>query len=64
MEPSAVAAELREFDRPWWVVGGWAIEAATGYRRVHEGTDISVLACDVPAFVECMAGRWHIWNTG
>ena len=62
MEPSAVAAELRGFDRPWWVVGGWAIEAATGYRRVHEDTDISLLACDVPAFVECVAGRWHIWN--
>ena len=62
MEPSAFAKEMRDFERPWWVVGGWAIEAATGYRREHEDTDVSILACDVPAFVEFMAGRWHVWN--
>jgi hypothetical protein len=62
MEPAAFADEMREFERPWWVVGGWAIEAATGYRREHEDTDVSILACDVPAFVEFMAGRWHVWN--
>ena len=50
------------FDRPWWVVGGWAIEAATGFRRVHDDTDISILARDVRAFVEFMTGRWHVWN--
>lgn len=62
MEPSAFAREMEGFDRPWWVIGGWAIEAATGYRREHEDTDVSILACDVPAFVEFMAGRWHVWN--
>ncbi len=45
-----------------WVVGGWAIEAATGYRREHEDTDVSILASDVPAFVEFMKGRWHVWR--
>ncbi|TWP37130.1 hypothetical protein [Leekyejoonella antrihumi] len=53
---------MNGFDRPWWVVGGWAIEAATGYRRQHEDTDVSILTCDVPAFVEFMKGRWHVWN--
>jgi hypothetical protein len=53
---------MEGFDRPWWVVGGWAIEAATGYRREHEDTDVSILVCDVPAFVEFMKGRWHVWN--
>ena len=62
MEPAAFAKEMAGFDRPWWVVGGWAIEAATGYRREHEDTDVSVLTCDVPAFVEFMMGRWHVWN--
>lgn len=62
MEPSAFAKEMRGFERPWWVVGGWAIEAATGYRREHDDTDVSILACDVTAFVEFMAGRWHVWN--
>jgi len=62
MEPSEFAEEMSGFDRPWWVVGGWAIEAATGYRREHEDTDVSMLVCDVPAFVEFMKGRWHVWN--
>ncbi len=62
MEPVAFAREMDGFGRPWWVVGGWAIEAATGYRREHEDLDVSMLACDVPAFVEFMEGRWHVWN--
>jgi hypothetical protein len=62
LTPSDVARELSGFTRPWWVVGGWAIEARTGYRREHEDTDISILSTDVPAFVEHMRGRWHVWN--
>jgi hypothetical protein len=62
LTPAQVAEELADFDRPWWVVGGWAIEAATGYRREHEDTDVSLLSCDVGAFVELMADRWHVWN--
>lgn len=38
------------------------IEAATGLRREHDDTDISILSCDVTAFVEFMAGPWHVWN--
>jgi hypothetical protein len=60
--PAELALELGGYDRPWWVVGGWAIEAATGYRREHEDTDISILACDVPRFVAYMSDRWHVWN--
>lgn len=62
LTPGDVARELAGFDRPWWVVGGWAIEAATGYRREHEDTDISLLSSDVPALVEFVKGRWHVWN--
>jgi hypothetical protein len=62
LSPAELAEQMRGFDRPWWVVGGWAIEAATGLRREHEDIDMSILACDVPAFVAFMAGRWHVWN--
>jgi hypothetical protein len=62
MEPVDFAREMDGFDRPWWVVGGWAIEAATGYRREHEDTDVSILACDVARFVEFIKDRWHVWN--
>ena len=62
LTPPQMAAQMAGFDRPWWVVGGWAVEAATGYRREHEDVDVSILACDVPAFVEHLRGRWHVWN--
>lgn len=62
LTPVEVVDLLAGFDRPWWVVGGWAIEAATGYQREHEDTDISLLAGDVPALVSFLAGDWHVWN--
>jgi hypothetical protein len=62
LPPDRIAAELRGFARPWWIVGGWAIEAATGFRREHDDTDISILARDVPAFLAATTGRWHVWN--
>ncbi|AKU18674.1 hypothetical protein VV02_05910 [Luteipulveratus mongoliensis] len=62
MSPTELARELAGFDRPWWVVGGWAIEAATGYRREHEDIDISILACDVAHLVSFWTDRWHVWN--
>ncbi len=50
------------FDRPWWLVGGWAIEAFTGALREHEDMDVSLLACDVPALREFIGDRWHLWT--
>jgi hypothetical protein len=50
------------FDRPWWLVGGWAIEAFTGALREHEDMDVSLLACDVPALREFVGDRWHLWT--
>ncbi len=50
------------FDRPWWLVGGWAIEVFTGALREHEDLDVSLLACDVPALREFVGDRWHLWT--
>jgi hypothetical protein len=50
------------FDRPWWLVGGWAIEAFTGAPREHEDIDVSILACDAPALREFVGDRWHLWT--
>src|SRR5690349_24307553 len=58
----AARAFFDGFDRPWWLVGGWAIEAFTGAPREHEDLDVSVLACDVPAFREFIGDRWHLWT--
>lgn len=61
-EPVAVAEFMEGFARPWWVVGGWAVDAFTGVRRKHHDVDVSILACDVPALREHVHGRWHLWN--
>ena len=50
------------FERPWWVVGGWAIEAFTGAPRGHEDVDVSILVCDIPALREHVGERWQLWN--
>jgi hypothetical protein len=64
-EPLGVAGVVdffAGFDRPWWLVGGWAVEAFTGARREHEDIDVSMLARDVPAFREFVGDRWHLWT--
>lgn len=62
LTPPEAAAMLRGHDRPWWIVGGWAIDAATGVPREHEDLDVSMLASDVPAFYEHLKSEWHLWN--
>lgn len=50
------------FDRPWWVIGGWSIDAFTGVHRQHEDMDISILSSDVEAFRLFLGDRWTPWN--
>lgn len=57
-----VRAFFDGFDRPWWLVGGWAVEAFTGAEREHEDVDVSMLACDAPALREFVGDRWHLWT--
>ena len=58
--------ELREymegFPAPWWVVGGHAVEAFTGVRRVHEDIDLVIFSDDVPALRAQFAGVFHLWS--
>ena len=51
-DPPRLADFIAGFPRPWWIVGGWSIEAFTGAPREHEDVDVSILACDVPALRE------------
>jgi hypothetical protein len=62
LDPAGVAALMAGFPRPWWLVGGWAIEAFTGVPREHEDVDLSILACDVPALREHVGDAWHLWS--
>jgi hypothetical protein len=61
-DPDDVRAFFDGFDRPWWLVGGWAVEAFTGAEREHEDVDVSILACDAPALREFVGDRWHLWT--
>jgi hypothetical protein len=61
-DPPRLAAFMAGFPRPWWIVGGWAVEAFTGVPREHEDVDLSILACDVPALREHVGDAWHLWS--
>ena len=62
LDPVGVSAFMTGFERPWWLVGGWAIEAFTGEPREHEDVDLSILACDIAAFRAHVGDRWHLWS--
>jgi len=62
LDPAGLAALMEGFDRPWWVVGGWSVQAFTGVRREHEDIDLSILACDVPAFRAHLGADWTPWS--
>ncbi len=49
---------------PWWVAGGWAIEAFTGVSREHEDIDVSMFRRDLPVLRSGVAGRYHVWAAG
>ena len=62
LDVDGARALLDGFERPWWLVGGYAIEAFTGALREHEDIDVSVLACDAPLLREHVGDRWHLWT--
>lgn len=64
LDPTSIADFMAGFDRPWWVVGGWSIEAFTGVEREHDDLDISMLTCDAVAFREFLGERYTPWVVG
>ena len=62
LDPTTIAPFMEGFDRPWWIIGGWSIEAFTGVARPHEDIDISILAGDADAFRLFLGDRWTPWN--
>lgn len=64
MEPFApvrtVADAMERFRRPWWVVGGWAIDLFLDRQtRDHEDVEIAILRGDQAALQECLRG-WRL----
>lgn len=58
LDPTTIADFMTGFDRPWWIIGGWSLEAFTGIHRDHEDMDISILSSDAEAFRLFLGGRW------
>lgn len=62
LDPGSIRDFMDGFDRPWWIIGGWSIEAFTGVPREHEDMDISILSSDATAFRLFLGNHWHAWN--
>ncbi|MDF8265450.1 hypothetical protein [Luteipulveratus flavus] len=60
--PADVATLFADYGRPWWIAGGWAIEAFTGVRRAHEDCDPSILRTDLPRLRRLVRGRYDVWT--
>lgn len=62
--PADAAALLEGFTRPWWISGGWALEAFTGRRRPHKDVDATIFRRDVAALRDHFRGRLDVWAVG
>lgn len=62
LTPGELRDYMEGFPAPWWVVGGHAVEAFTGVRRVHEDIDLVIFSDDVPALRAQFAGVFHLWS--
>jgi hypothetical protein len=64
LAPSEAVALFEGFTRPWWIIGGWAIDAFTGQSREHEDLDVAVFREDAEALRTFVEGRLHAWAVG
>jgi len=62
LDPKGVARLLRGVSFRWWIIGGWAIEAFTGYPREHEDIDVSFFRADLPQVLDHLNGRYCVWS--
>ena len=60
--PQDAAVLFKGYDRPWWIAGGWAIEAFTGVEREHGDVDPSIPRSDVGALRRHLTGRLDVWE--
>ena len=62
--PAATAALFVGFGRPWWISGGWAMEAFTGVGRPHKDVDVTIFRRDVAELRRHFDGRCDLWSVG
>ena len=64
LDPAGAARFLAGFAGPWWVVGGWAIDAFSGVHRRHEDIDVMIFRYDLPVLLDLVRGRYDVWSVG
>ena len=64
LDPAGLASFMADYPGQWWVVGGWAIDAFTGQTRPHDDIDCVIWRRDLPAFLELVGDRHHVWSAG
>lgn len=64
LAPAGVAVLLAGWERPWWIAGGWAIEAFTGQPRGHEDVDVAYLRSDTASLRAHLHPAYHLWAAG
>lgn len=62
LTPADAAAFMSDYPRPWFIAGGYCIEALTGPLRAHSDMDFGVLTGDHKIFADYCAGRYHVWS--
>ena len=62
LTPADAAEVLADYPGPWWVAGGWAIEACTGVGRRHGDLDLEIPRVDLPMLRRHLAGRFDVWS--
>jgi hypothetical protein len=61
LRPADAAELLGALDVPWWIAGGWALDALAP--RAHEDLDVMVLRRDLDRVVEALPG-WELDDKG
>jgi hypothetical protein len=62
LDPAEAQQFLADFRGPWWVVGGWAVEAFSGVHREHHDVDVAIFKYDVPALLDLVGDRYDVWS--
>ena len=62
LDPAEAQEFLADFPGPWWVAGGWAVEAFSGVHREHHDLDVAIFKCDVPALLDLVGARYDVWS--
>jgi hypothetical protein len=62
LTPAQMATLMEGFEPPWWIVGGYALEAFTGVQREHEDLDVVVFSHDLDALRAQLGHRFHLWS--